>query len=154
MYLREYMVRCVYPTFLYRGRSSEHDREWLRRLDRHCGRYLAVAATVPMLAIVSVTSMPRGDIPGVMTQIRVSLRRQHRRLHRGVLRVPIAGGRSAVVAPRRLADYGGGARPGGCRGAAVTRHRRHGRRVRGAVTTPGWGMMVWEVAESFGSPMC
>ncbi|MBF6333974.1 serine/threonine-protein kinase [Nocardia transvalensis] len=66
-----YMVRCVFPTFLRHGEITAGDAAHLRRLDRRCTRYLAVAASVPLLAVAGVTFLPPDDIPRVIVQVRV-----------------------------------------------------------------------------------
>ncbi len=66
-----YMVRCIYPVFLRRGEISPDDAARLRGLDRRCNRYLAIAASVPLLAVAGVTFLPPGDIPSVIVAVRV-----------------------------------------------------------------------------------
>ncbi|WP_433682118.1 serine/threonine-protein kinase [Nocardia sp. CA-119907] len=66
-----YMVRCIYPIFLRHGEISAEDAVWLRSLDRRCTGYLAVAASVPLLAVAGVTFLPPGDIPMVIVAVRV-----------------------------------------------------------------------------------
>ncbi|MFC9434997.1 serine/threonine-protein kinase [Nocardia sp. NPDC057030] len=66
-----YMVRCIYPLFLRHGDISPADAVWLRGLDRRCNGYLAVAASVPLLAVAGVTFLPPPDIPLVIFAVRV-----------------------------------------------------------------------------------
>ncbi|WP_238815688.1 serine/threonine-protein kinase [Nocardia brasiliensis] len=66
-----YMVRCIYPLFLRHGDISPEDAVWLRGLDRRCNGYLAVAASVPLLAVAGVTFLPPADIPMVIVAVRV-----------------------------------------------------------------------------------
>ncbi len=66
-----YIVRCIYPIFLRHGEISAEDAVWLRGLDRRCNGYLAIAASVPLLAVVGVTFLPAGDIPEVIVAVRV-----------------------------------------------------------------------------------
>ncbi|MEV0250162.1 serine/threonine-protein kinase [Nocardia sp. NPDC050712] len=66
-----YIVRCVYPVFLRHGEISADDAVWLRGLDRRCSGYLAIAASVPLLAVAGVTFLPPGDIPQVIVAVRV-----------------------------------------------------------------------------------
>lgn len=66
-----YMVRCVYPQFLRHGDVSPEDAVHLRRLDRRCNGYLAVAASVPLLAVAGVTFLPVNDTPKVIDAVRV-----------------------------------------------------------------------------------
>ncbi|MGF0314674.1 serine/threonine-protein kinase [Nocardia fluminea] len=66
-----YLVRCIYPIFLRHGEISTDDSVWLRALSRRCTWYLAVAASVPLLAVAGVTFLPPGDIPAVIVAVRV-----------------------------------------------------------------------------------
>ncbi|MFD4461112.1 protein kinase [Nocardia sp. NPDC058480] len=66
-----YLVRCIYPIFLRHGEISTDDSIWLRGLSRRCTWYLAVAASVPLLAVAGVTFLPPGDIPAVIVAVRV-----------------------------------------------------------------------------------
>ncbi|MET9029883.1 serine/threonine-protein kinase [Nocardia sp. NPDC004168] len=66
-----YLVRCVYPLFLRHGDISPEDAVWLRGLDRRCNGYLAVAASVPLLAVTGVTFLPPSDIPSVIVAVRL-----------------------------------------------------------------------------------
>lgn len=66
-----YMVRCIYPLFLRHGDISPEDAVWLRGLDRRCNLYLAVAASVPLLAVAGVTFLPAADIPSVIFAVRL-----------------------------------------------------------------------------------
>ncbi|MFF2086714.1 protein kinase [Nocardia sp. NPDC058176] len=66
-----YLVRCIYPIFLRHGETSTDDGIWLRSLSRRCTWYLAVAASVPLLAVAGVTFLPAGDIPSVILAVRV-----------------------------------------------------------------------------------
>ncbi|MFI6225677.1 serine/threonine-protein kinase [Nocardia salmonicida] len=66
-----YMVRCIYPIFLRHGEISSIDRAKLHGLDRRCNAYLAVAASVPLIAVAGVTFLPPGDIPSVIVAVRV-----------------------------------------------------------------------------------
>ncbi|MFI6043154.1 serine/threonine-protein kinase [Nocardia sp. NPDC051321] len=66
-----YMVRCIYPIFLRHGEISAEDAVKLRGLDRRCNGYLAVAASVPLLAVAGVTFLPPPDIPMVIFAVRV-----------------------------------------------------------------------------------
>ncbi|MET7768493.1 serine/threonine-protein kinase [Nocardia sp. NPDC005366] len=47
-----FVVRCVYPTLLTRGATSS-DYDDLRRLGRRSTRYLAVAASIPLIGVVT-----------------------------------------------------------------------------------------------------
>ncbi|RDI47111.1 serine/threonine-protein kinase [Nocardia mexicana] len=66
-----YMVRCIYPMFLRHGDVSTADAGRLRLLGRRGTRYLAVAASVPLLAVAGVTFLPPEDIPRVVFAVRV-----------------------------------------------------------------------------------
>ncbi|MFJ9371545.1 PhoU domain-containing protein [Nocardia sp. NPDC101769] len=66
-----YMVRCIYPLFLRHGDIGAGDVAHLHRLDRHCTLYLAVAASVPLLAVAGVTVLPPEDMPLVVVAVRV-----------------------------------------------------------------------------------
>ncbi|MBB5913363.1 serine/threonine protein kinase [Nocardia transvalensis] len=66
-----YMVRCLYPMFLRHGDVSAGDARRLRLLGRRATRYLAVAASVPLLAVAGVTFLPPEDIPRVVVAVRV-----------------------------------------------------------------------------------
>ncbi len=66
-----YMVRCIYPIFLRHGEISTEDAVWLRGLDRRANGYLAIAASVPLLAVAGVTFLPPDDISTVIGAVRV-----------------------------------------------------------------------------------
>ncbi|GAB4582673.1 serine/threonine-protein kinase [Nocardia sp. IFM 10818] len=66
-----YLVRCVYPMFLRHGDISADDAAWLHRLGNRCTGYLAIAASVPLLAVAGVTFLPPDDIPLVIVAVRV-----------------------------------------------------------------------------------
>ncbi|WP_422615776.1 protein kinase domain-containing protein [Nocardia jejuensis] len=66
-----YLVRCIYPMFLRHGDISPEDAIWLHRLSRRCTTYLAVAASIPLLAVAGVTFLPPADIPTVIVAVRV-----------------------------------------------------------------------------------
>ncbi|MFX0580080.1 serine/threonine-protein kinase [Nocardia nepalensis] len=66
-----FMVRCIYPIFLRHGEISTEDAKWLRGLDRRANGYLAIAASVPLLAVAGVTFLPPDDIPMVIAAVRV-----------------------------------------------------------------------------------
>ncbi|MFI5779994.1 serine/threonine-protein kinase [Nocardia sp. NPDC051570] len=65
-----YMVRSIFPIFLRHGDVGVAEVERLRRLDRRSTSYLAVAASVPLLAVAGVTFLPSEDIPGVIVTVR------------------------------------------------------------------------------------
>ncbi|AYF78697.1 serine/threonine protein kinase [Nocardia yunnanensis] len=66
-----YLMRCIYPMFLRHGDISAGDAACLHRLGRRCTRYLAVAASIPLLAVAGVTFLPPDDIPQVIVAVRV-----------------------------------------------------------------------------------
>ncbi|MEV0683864.1 protein kinase [Nocardia sp. NPDC050378] len=66
-----YLIRCLYPVFLRHGEISADDSAWLRGLSRRCTWYLAVAASVPLLAVAGLTFLPPTDIPSVIVAVRV-----------------------------------------------------------------------------------
>ncbi|KAF0836554.1 protein kinase domain-containing protein [Nocardia caishijiensis] len=66
-----YLIRCLYPVFLRHGEISADDSAWLRGLSRRCTWYLAVAASVPLLAVAGLTFLPPADIPSVIVAVRV-----------------------------------------------------------------------------------
>ncbi|MEC3913775.1 serine/threonine-protein kinase [Nocardia sp. CDC160] len=66
-----YLVRCIYPMYLRHGDISAEDAVWLHRLGRRCTNYLAVAASIPLLAVAGVTFLPPDDIPRVIVAVRV-----------------------------------------------------------------------------------
>lgn len=66
-----YLVRCIYPMFLRQGDISADDAVLLHRLGRRCTNYLAVAASVPLLAVAGVTFLPPDDIPRVIVAVRL-----------------------------------------------------------------------------------
>ncbi|WP_051499555.1 serine/threonine-protein kinase [Nocardia sp. BMG51109] len=66
-----YTMRCIYPVFLRHGDVSAGDAQRLRRLGRRATSYLAVAASVPLLAVAGVTLLPPEDIPRVVVAVRV-----------------------------------------------------------------------------------
>jgi hypothetical protein len=66
-----YLVRCIYPMFLRHGEIDTADAARMRGLARRCAGYLAVAASVPLLAVVGVTLLSPTDIPRIILPVRV-----------------------------------------------------------------------------------
>jgi serine/threonine protein kinase len=66
-----YMMRSIYPIFLQHGDFGAGEALRLRRLAHRCTTYLAVAASVPLLAVAGVTFLPPQDIPKVIEAVRV-----------------------------------------------------------------------------------
>lgn len=65
-----YAVRCLYPVLLPLGITSSDDARKLRGLDRRSTRYLAVAASVPLVAVAGVTFLSPEQIPQVIDAVR------------------------------------------------------------------------------------
>ncbi|MGW5074572.1 serine/threonine-protein kinase [Rhodococcus sp. NPDC004095] len=66
-----YAVRYLYPVLLPYGISSSDDDRNLRGLDRRSTRYLAVAASVPLVAVAGVTFLSPQQIPEIIGAVRV-----------------------------------------------------------------------------------
>ncbi|MFF0814591.1 serine/threonine-protein kinase [Rhodococcus sp. NPDC003318] len=66
-----YAVRYLYPVLLPYGITSSDDDRELRGLDRRSTRYLAVAASVPLVAVAGVTFLSPEQIPEVIGAVRV-----------------------------------------------------------------------------------
>ncbi|QLY31405.1 serine/threonine-protein kinase [Nocardia huaxiensis] len=66
-----YLLRCLYPMFLRHGEISHTDAVWLRRLGRRGAGYLAVAACIPLLAVLGVTYLPQPDLAQVVVEVRI-----------------------------------------------------------------------------------
>ena len=66
-----YGIRCAYPIFLPYGRVSRNDARQLRRLARRSNFYLALAASVPLLGVASVTLLQQDEISAVIVAVRV-----------------------------------------------------------------------------------
>ncbi|WP_227981227.1 serine/threonine-protein kinase [Nocardia spumae] len=66
-----YVVRFLYPIFLAHGRSDAADVEHLRRLARHTGFYLTVAAAVPLVGVTGITFLPTSDIDAIIGAVRI-----------------------------------------------------------------------------------
>ena len=66
-----YMVRSVYPELVAHGQTSPRESEQLRALSRRLSRYLAIAASVPLLGIVAVSFLTAPEIAQVIVAIRV-----------------------------------------------------------------------------------
>jgi serine/threonine protein kinase len=65
------IVRCVYPELVAHGQTNPREAEQLRALSRRLSRYLAVAASVPLLGIVAVSFLTAPEIAKVIVAIRV-----------------------------------------------------------------------------------
>ncbi|GAA4490704.1 serine/threonine-protein kinase [Rhodococcus olei] len=66
-----YAVRYMYPVLLPLGITSSDDDRNLRGLGRRSTRYLAVAASVPLVAVAGVTFLSPEQIPQVIGAVRV-----------------------------------------------------------------------------------
>ncbi|MFD4293572.1 serine/threonine-protein kinase [Rhodococcus sp. NPDC058505] len=66
-----YAVRYLYPVLLPLGITSSDDDRNLRGLDRRSTRYLAVAASVPLVAVAGVTFLDPDQIGQVIGAVRV-----------------------------------------------------------------------------------
>lgn len=64
-------VRYVYPVLLPLGITSNDDDRNLRGLGRRSTRYLAVAASVPLVAVAGVTFIPPAQIPQIIGAVRI-----------------------------------------------------------------------------------
>lgn len=69
--LNFYIVRSVYPELVAHGQTSPREAEQLRALNRRLSRYLAIAASVPLLGIVAVSFLTAQEIAAVIVPIRV-----------------------------------------------------------------------------------
>ncbi|MCV7300654.1 serine/threonine protein kinase [Mycobacterium barrassiae] len=66
-----YIVRSVYPELVAYGQTSVGEAEQLEALSRRLPRYLAVAASVPLLGIVAVSFLTASEIAAVIVPVRV-----------------------------------------------------------------------------------
>ena len=66
-----YVVRSVYPELVAHGQTNPREAEQLRALSRRLSRYLAIAASVPLLGVVAVTFLTAPEIAEVIVPIRV-----------------------------------------------------------------------------------
>ena len=66
-----YIVRSVYPELVAHGQTNPREAEQLRALSRRLSRYLAIAASVPLLSVVAVSFLSAPEIATVIVPIRV-----------------------------------------------------------------------------------
>jgi eukaryotic-like serine/threonine-protein kinase len=66
-----YIVRSVYPELVAYGQTNPREAEQLQALSRRLSRYLALAASVPLLGIVAVSFLTDPEIAEVIVAIRV-----------------------------------------------------------------------------------
>ncbi|MBC7300158.1 MAG: serine/threonine protein kinase [Nocardia sp.] len=66
-----YMLRCVYPIVAQQGHLFGADAAALRGLLQRCGWYLAVAASIPLIAMVAITLLPTEDLLPTLVSLRV-----------------------------------------------------------------------------------
>ncbi|OBI84566.1 serine/threonine-protein kinase [Mycobacterium sp. E740] len=66
-----YVVRSVYPELVAYGPTDPAEADQLRALTRRLPRYLAIAASVPLLGVMAVTFLTPGEIAEVIVPLRV-----------------------------------------------------------------------------------
>ncbi|ORB61470.1 serine/threonine-protein kinase [Mycolicibacterium tusciae] len=66
-----FIVRSVYPELVAHGQTDQRDAEQLRALSRRLSRYLAIAASVPLLSIMAVSFLTASEIAEIIVPIRV-----------------------------------------------------------------------------------
>ena len=66
-----YIVRSVYPELVAHGQTNPGEADQLQALSRRLPRYLAIAASVPLLGVVAVTFLTAAEIAEVIVPIRV-----------------------------------------------------------------------------------
>jgi len=66
-----YIVRSVYPELVAQGQTNPREAEQLRALRRRLSRYLAIAASVPLLGIVALSFLTAPEIAEIIVTIRV-----------------------------------------------------------------------------------
>jgi serine/threonine protein kinase len=66
-----FIVRSVYPELVAYGQTNVQEAEQLRALSRRLSRYLAIAASVPLLGIMAVSFLTASEIAAVIVPIRV-----------------------------------------------------------------------------------
>lgn len=66
-----YIVRSVYPELVAQGQTNPREAEQLRALSRRLSRYLALAASVPLLGIMAVSFLTASEIAEIIVPIRV-----------------------------------------------------------------------------------
>ncbi len=66
-----YIVRSIYPELVAYGQTNPREADQLRALSRRLSRYLAIAASVPLLGIVAVSFLTAREIAEVIVAIRV-----------------------------------------------------------------------------------
>jgi hypothetical protein len=65
-----YIVRSVYPELVAHGQTNPREADQLRALSRRLPRYLALAASVPLLGIVAVSFLTASEIAEIIVPIR------------------------------------------------------------------------------------
>jgi serine/threonine protein kinase len=68
--IANYAVRSLYPELIPYGLTAEPDGTELRRLQRRSSLWLALAASVPLLAIAGLTLVVRRDVPAELSLMR------------------------------------------------------------------------------------
>ncbi|MFI5510148.1 serine/threonine-protein kinase [Mycobacterium sp. NPDC051804] len=66
-----HIVRSVYPELVAYGQTNVGEAEQLNALSRRLSRYLAIAASVPLLGVVAVSFLTAPEIAAVIVPIRV-----------------------------------------------------------------------------------
>lgn len=66
-----YVVRSVYPELVAHGQTNPREADQLRALSRRLPRYLAIAASVPLLGVMAVTFLTPTEIAEVIVPVRV-----------------------------------------------------------------------------------
>lgn len=66
-----FTIRCLYPSLLPYGHADSEDVRRLHALDRRSVVYLAVAASIPLVAVAGLTFVPAEDIPDIIGVVRV-----------------------------------------------------------------------------------
>lgn len=69
--LNFYIVRSVYPELVAHGQTTPREAEQLRALSRRQSRFLALAASLPLLGIMAVSFLTAPEIAEVIVPIRV-----------------------------------------------------------------------------------
>ncbi|MFC9892895.1 serine/threonine protein kinase [Nocardia sp. NPDC127579] len=66
-----YLIRCIYPMFLSHGEVGALDAVRLHRLRRQCGRWLLVAAAIPLLSVAGATLLVPADLAEIIVVLRL-----------------------------------------------------------------------------------
>ncbi|SNS71175.1 serine/threonine-protein kinase [Rhodococcoides kyotonense] len=66
-----FTIRCLYPSLLPYGHADSEDTRRLQALDRRSVVYLAIAGSIPLVAVAGLTFVPAEDIPDIIDVVRV-----------------------------------------------------------------------------------